>query len=709
MYSLRMLLAFAGTAFIPYFLHWQLATIPLTLGVVAAGLSDIDDRFSVRWSQQFYSYIAFFVTALWVQLLFPHPVWFAVGLVSACIIFILVGALGRRFANIAYGCLVISVYAMLGHGIFAHVWMLPLLLVAGAFWYGLVTRLSVLLFPVQSSQQQLAACYAALAQFLFVKANLMDVDNNAEIHRHNQLELALENGKVVHIFNEMKLALLARLKGDRGQKITRRSLHFYFVAQDIHERVDSAHIDYLKLSQTFRHSDILFRLQRILLQQSKACQDLSRSLSQKQPYVHNSRFAMAFEQLNASLLQLKQRQHLHHPIWIKALYNIAQNLKSIDDQLFSLASGTWQTENINQLDLRLNSDEVSGWKDSWLRIQQHLQPESVLFRHAIRLSLVLLVGYIFIQVSNIEHGYWILLTALFVCQPNFNATKRRLRLRILGTLLGISAGYAILNFVPDVQGQLFVLMICGVLFFHLRSQQYAQATAFITIVALMAFNLEANALQAIVPRLLDTLIGCGLAWLAVYFIWPDWQFRNLGQTLNKAIDAECQYFAEVVQQYATGRNNAMNYRIVRRAAHRQDAELASLVSTLSTDPEWDALTKQNAFEFLSLNHSLLSYVSALGAHRAVLSDATTLHLLQQANREIADLLLHDQHGVLNAEQLRQHLRLLLAQESTEPTELALVVLQQLCLIYDILPRLHLLKQDLMQPDAAQPDAAMPVL
>ena len=270
-------------------------------------------------------------------------------------------------------------------------------------------------------------------------------------------------------------------------------------------------------------------------------------------------------------------------------------------------------------DLELNSDEVSTWKDSWLRIQQHLQPESVLFRHAIRLSLVLLVGYIFIQVTQLEHGYWILLTALFVCQPNFNATKRRLRLRILGTLIGISAGYAILNFVPDVEGQLIILVLSGVLFFHLRSQQYAQATAFITILALMSFNLEANALQAIVPRLLDTLVGCALAWLAVYFIWPDWQFRNLGRTLQRALTAECNYLTEVVNQYAIGRNNAMTYRIVRRAAHRQDAELASLVSTLSTDPEWDAITKQRAFEFLSLNHSLLSYIAALGAHRAVLA------------------------------------------------------------------------------------------
>ena len=45
MYNVRMIIAFTATAFVPYLLGQQLATIPLTLGVVAAALSDIDDRF----------------------------------------------------------------------------------------------------------------------------------------------------------------------------------------------------------------------------------------------------------------------------------------------------------------------------------------------------------------------------------------------------------------------------------------------------------------------------------------------------------------------------------------------------------------------------------------------------------------------------------------------------------------------------------------
>lgn len=135
--------------------------------------------------------------------------------------------------------------------------------------------------------------------------------------------------------------------------------------------------------------------------------------------------------------------------------------------------------------------------------------------------MVLFIGYVFVQLTNIQYGYWILLTALFVSQPNFNATKRRLRLRIVGTLGGIILGYAILFFVPSIEGQLLLLVISGVLFFDLRSKQYAQATAFITIMALINFNLDGLGFEAALPRMIDTVIGCALAWFGVSFIFPD--------------------------------------------------------------------------------------------------------------------------------------------------------------------------------------------
>lgn len=208
MYNVRMLIAFTGTAFVPYLLNFQLATIPLTLGVVAAGISDIDDRFSVRIMNLIYTYIGFFITAASVQLLFPYPAVFAIGLIVSCIGWILLGSLGRRYATIAYGCLVVSVYSMLGVHLFEQWYLQPALLVAGAAWYGLLSTISFLLFPVRKLQDQLSASYHALGSFLFAKSNLFDVDMTPSSYQQSMIDLALENGKLISIFNDMRMALL---------------------------------------------------------------------------------------------------------------------------------------------------------------------------------------------------------------------------------------------------------------------------------------------------------------------------------------------------------------------------------------------------------------------------------------------------------------------------------------------------------------------
>ncbi|ECE6725654.1 YccS family putative transporter [Acinetobacter ursingii] len=693
MYNLRMLIAFTGTAFVPYFLNFQLATIPLTLGVVAAGLSDIDDRFSVRIMNLVYTAVGFFITAASVQLLFPYPFLFAIGLIASCIGWILLGSLGRRYATIAYGCLVVSVYSMLGVHLFNEWYMQPVLLVIGAAWYGLISTISFLLFPVRPLQDKLSACYEALGNFLFAKSNLFDVDMTAESYQQSMIDLSLENGKLIGVFNDTKTALLTRLKGDRGQKDTRRSLHYYFVVQDIHERADSAHINYQELSKVFQHSDILFRFQRILSIQGKACQDLSQSILKRQAYIHNKRFKHAFENLKLSLEKLQQEQ-IYDQIWVNALYALYQNLKSIDAQLRNLETErNISLEKSKQFEHQLKDDDLKGWSDIVTRIKQNLTPESVLFRHAIRLSIVLLIAYIFVQITGIKYGYWILLTALFVSQPNFNATKRRLRLRIVGTLVGIICGLAILYFVPSLEGQLLLLVISGVLFFELRSKQYAQATAFITILALINFNLDSSGFSAGIPRLIDTLIGCALAWFGVSFIWPDWKFRRLPRTIQRSLQAQCNYLKDVVRQYHEGRDHGLNYRVARRAAHNTDAEVASLISTLATEPDFDPYQKTLAFEFLCLNHTFLSYIAALGAHREQGQDQDILKLLDQALDDIQGALLRDEVPDLSSQNMLQTIRQRLKQNSQED-QTSLIILQQLSLMLSILNQLSRLKQSL---------------
>ncbi|AKG70879.1 YccS family putative transporter [Serratia fonticola] len=692
LYNLRIFIALAGASAVPWWLGVPKLTIPLTLGVVAAALADLDDRLAGRLRNLLITLVCFFVASTSIELLFPYPWLFALGLTTSTCGFILLGALGQRYATIAFGALLIAVYTMLGTSMYDAWYQQPTLLIIGAVWYNLLTLIGHLLFPIKPLQENLARCYEQLANYLDAKANLFDPDAESDADLP-WVDVAMANSTLVTTLNLTKASLLTRLKGDRGQRGTRRTLHYYFVAQDIHERASSSHVQYQALSQQFRHSDILFRFQRLLAKQARACQQLAQSILLRQKYLHSPRFEPAFSRLEEALTRVTitpENREL-----TRALSHLLKNLRAIDAQLAnieseqSLASG--QTEENN-----LSDDRLTGWSDIRLRISRHLTPQSALFRHAIRMSVVLCVGYAFIQLTGMQHGYWILLTSLFVCQPNYNATRRRLALRIIGTLAGILIGLPILYFVPSLEGQLILIVISGVLFFAFRTVQYAHATMFITLLVLLCFNLLGEGFEVAAPRVYDTLLGCAIAWAAVSFIWPDWKFRQLPAMVRKTLNADCRYLDAILVQYHQGKDNGLPYRIARRDAHNSDAELASVISNMSADPKADKTIQEAAFRLLCLNHTLLSYISALGAHRERLESAAVLDLLNDAVCYVDGALHHDAHDRQRITQALEALSERITALVPEPESKEQLVLQQIGLVLELLPELTALNTQITQ-------------
>lgn len=691
LYNLRIFIALSGTAALPWWLGEVKLTIPLTLGVVAAALADLDDRLSGRLRNLLITLISFFIASASVELLFDWPWLFAFGLTLSTSGFILLGGLGQRYATIAFGALLIAIYTMLGVSLYDHWYQQPLLLIAGAVWYNLLTLAGHLLFPIRPLQDNLARCFEQLAAYLEIKSHLFDPDIESD-RDAPVVELALANSKLVTTLNQTKTSLLTRLRGDRGQRGTRRTLHYYFVAQDIHERASSSHIQYQALREKFRYSDVMFRFQRLLSMQSQACAQLSHSILLRTPYQHNPRFERVFSHLDAALDRI--RASGTSPAEMKAVGYLISNLKAIDAQLATIESEQALAAPRVESEHQLADDGLNGFSDVWLRLSRNFTPESALFRHAVRMSIVLCVGYAFIQLTGLEHGYWILLTSLFVCQPNYNATRHRLRLRVLGTLIGVAIGIPVLYFVPSLEGQLILIVITGVLFFAFRNVQYAHATMFITLLVLLCFNLLGEGFVVAMPRIFDTLVGCAIAWAAVSFIWPDWQFRRLPRVISQALNANCRYLDAILEQYHQGRDNRLQYRIARRDAHNRDAELASVVSNMATEPQASATLRETAFRLLCLNHTFTSYISALGAHREKLTNTAILQLLDDAVCYVDDALHHtpaDKQRVQTAlADLAQRISHLEPRaDSKEP-----LVLQQIGLLISLLPELSSLQQQI---------------
>lgn len=693
LYNVRIFIALCGSTALPWWLGDVKLTIPLTLGVVAGALADLDDRLAGRLRNLVITLICFFIASASVELLFPWPWLFALGLMLSTSVFILLGGLGQRYATIAFGALLIAIYTMLGVSLYDQWYQQPVLLLLGAVWYNLLTLAGHLIFPIRPLQDNLARSYGQLAHYLELKSRLFDPDIEDD-GQAPLYDLALANGQLVTTLNQTKTSLLTRLRGDRGQRGTRRTLHYYFVAQDIRERASSSHIQYADLREKFRYSDVMFRFQRLLSMQSQACQQLSRSILLRIPYQHDPRFERAFTHLDAALDRVQASGTSAEQM--KALGFLLNNLRAIDAQLATIESEQALAMPRNDVENQLADDSLHGFSDMWLRLSRNFSPESALFRHAVRMSVVLCIGYAFIQITGLNHGYWILLTSLFVCQPNYNATRHRLALRIIGTLVGVAIGLPILYFVPSLEGQLILIVITGVLFFAFRNVQYAHATMFITLLVLLCFNLLGEGFEVALPRVIDTLIGCAIAWAAVSFIWPDWRFRNLPRVLDQAMNANCRYLDAILEQYHQGRDNRLAYRIARRDAYNRDAELASVVSNMSTEPRATAETREAAFRLLCLNHTFTSYISALGAHRERLTSPAILALLDDAVCYVDDALHQRPADEPRVQQALSELAQRISHIEPGAESKAPLVLQQIGLLIALLPEICRLQQHVNQ-------------
>jgi YccS/YhfK family integral membrane protein len=635
-YSVRVFIALTGSMALCWYQNEMSLLIPLFLGIIASALSETDDSWQGRLNALAVTLVCFSIAALSVELLFPYPVLFICAFAFAAFCLTMLGALGERYGAIAYATLILSVYTMIGvdqrGGEVTNFWHEPMLLVAGAAWYGLLSVLWQMLFSNQPVQQALARLFRELGLYLKIKSELFEPIRTLDVEAR-RLELAKQNGKVVAALNVTKEIILNRVGSGRpGSKVS-RYLKLYFLAQDIHERASSSHYPYNSLAEAFFHSDVLFRCQRLLRQQGNACRDLSVSIQLRQPFIYDDSFAHALEDLRASLEHLRIQSN---PAWrglLRSLRALANNLATLD-RLLSDASNPDALADAT--DSSLLDRSPRNFKDVWTRLRLQLTPTSLLFRHALRLPLALVIGYITLHLIHPSQGYWIILTTVFVCQPSYGATRRKLGQRIIGTAIGLTAGWILFDLITTPVLQSMCAVLAGVVFFVNRTTRYTLSTAAITVMILFCFNQVGNGYGLFLPRLMDTLLGSLIAGLAVFLFLPDWQGRRLNKVLANTLSCNSIYLRQIMQQYAKGKSDDLAYRLARRNAHNADAALSTTLANMLMEPGHFRKEADVGFRFLVLSHTLLSYLSGLGAHRETqLPDEVREQLIEGAGANLA--------------------------------------------------------------------------
>ncbi len=634
-YSLRVLIAMAGSMGLSWYLGQPTLIIPLFLGIIASALAETDDSWLGRLNALLVTLLCFSIAAVAVELLFPYPWLFVAGLALSTFALVMLGALGERYGAIAQATLILAIYSMIAadqrDGALQHLWRDPMLLVAGAAWYGLLSVGWNALFAHQPVQQSLARLYRELGLYFRYKAALFEPVRQLDVEQR-RLELAQQNGRVVSALNAAKETLLNRLGNGRGGGKINHYLKLYFLAQDLHERVSSSHYHYQALAEAFFHSDVLFRCQRLLRLQASACADLGEAIQMRQVFRYSEANGQALEDLQASLEHLREQ---NNPAWrglLRSLRALSGNLSTLQRQLASASDpGTLEGEQ----DSSLLDRQPQSLREAFNRIRLQLTPTSLLFRHALRMTIALVCGYAVLHAIHPEQGYWVLLTTVFVCQPNYGATRIKLVQRISGTLLGLIAGWALFDLFPSQPIQALFAVVAGVVFFATRSTRYTLATAAITLMVLFCFNQVGDGYGLIWPRLFDTLLGSLIAAAAVFLILPDWQGRRLNQVVANTLSCNSDYLRQIMRQYDSGKRDDLAYRLARRNAHNADAALSTTLSNMLLEPGHFRKDAETGFRFLILSHTLLNYLSGLGAHRESLPDDASDALLERAAQQLA--------------------------------------------------------------------------
>lgn len=631
--SIRFVFAFGGVIGTSIVLDRPSAIIPLLLGIIASALAETDDTWRGRMAAQFLGLCSFAAMIFLVRLSFSFEHGLVKVLVPAAFVLTLLGAMADRYRAIASATLIMALYAAMAIDPAAPREIAReqnSLLLLGAAWYGLISVIWTAILPRFPVEQNLALLFETLGEYLQFKSKMLAPVGGVDFDEL-RLGLAFKNGSVVSAMNASKEAFVNRIGPREVPEALRASLHGYFVAQDMHERTSSSHEKYTLLAREYFHSDILFRCQRVLFLLGEQCVEVAEAIRGHETPPAHSALAFAVEEMKRAYTRVeadsdigvgedKSRARRALKAVVTNLATMAESMQS----LFSIGSAL-------PADFALQDTEPRKIREFVLRLRAQLNWRAPLMRHAIRLSFSLFVAYVVMLITGDSHGYWILLTVVFVCNPQYTATLTRLFERISGTLLGLVVGWVVLKLFPGELPQAGFIILAGVVFFRYRLKKYMWATAGITMLVLISFNQVGNGFGLIVPRLVDTLAGTLIAGFSVWAILPTWHAKQLNRLAVAVLRAHSCYLSEILMQYGKeGKHDHLAYRVARRDAHNADAAFSAALSAASKEPPKIRGNLEAARQFLLHSHTLLNYLSAMGAHRnAHLATADTIMAASQ--------------------------------------------------------------------------------
>ena len=252
---------------------------------------------------------------------------------------------------------------------------------------------------------------------------------------------------------------------------------------------------------------------------------------------------------------------------------------------------------------------------SFKTLRSNFNFDSAIFRHSLRLALVVLVGYLVGSFFSVQNAYWILLTVVVIMRPNYGLTKQRTRKRIVGTLIGGAIAIAIVFITQNTTIYAILGILSLTLAFSLIQRNYTTAAIFITLSIIFIYALlQPEVLNVIQFRILDTLIGAGLAALGNLILWPKWEHQNLNNVIGASINANLSYLQEIDEYYHKKEGLPLSYKLARKKAFLDMGELSGAFQRMTQEPKSKQKKLSLIYEIVGLNHTFLSALASMGTY-----------------------------------------------------------------------------------------------
>lgn len=490
-----------------------------------------------------------------------------------------------------------------------------LLIVLGGVWYLFLTFLIQILLPAFQTDYLFVGLLNKTSDFIKIRGRLLIEVNNRTILLEQNFKLQIEINELQETIREVILE--KRFSSGFSNRTRRQQLIFTKIIE-IYELAISNTIDYEKFDSLFKgHPEKIDEFKVLIFEISKRLDHISRVILKEEKFIFHNNF---------KILLKKIQNHIE-------IYKVTVGLpKSREGTIFLLNFKGYQEKQISNLrdivrilEKYSKNDKIRGIKDAeqflttqdydLKKIKENFSLKSPIFRHSLRLTLTMLIGFIVGYNIEVQQSYWIILTIIVIMRPSYGLTKQRTKHRVLGTLIGAVVGIGIVFLTQNPLFYAFIAILSIIIGFSLVKQNYRNGAVFITLYVIFMYALiHPNILTVIKFRVFDTLIGSLLAYIGNYFFWPAWESKNIKVFFANTIEGFRSFLKEINTLYHLKGNASTEYGLARKEVFIQVANLNGAYQRLIQEPKSKQKNSAIIYDLITICNTYLSSLSSLGVY-----------------------------------------------------------------------------------------------